>query len=396
LLVTTTKSTTSFPRIDNIDQVREAIKGRDEFFEKECEVLTGHGIYKYHVFNYMVSHTDSFDCPVRRECRGLIFDANGKVLSRRFHKFFNLGEKDETFFMNVDWSRPHVLQTKMDGSMITPLVFDREKRVIRWATKMGVTDIGNWVFNFANKDQRYNDLAIEAYDLGVTPIFEYVGPYNRIVLPYAKEDLVLLSVRDNVTGQYMHTNGVESFAAGFKVPVVQNTNFHNVFDIQTKTDIEGVVVAFDDGMKIKVKTEWYCAIHKAKDNLLHEKNVLKLILEEKMDDVLPFLMDHDKQRVLDYQEKLLANIDSLTKMIDTMHEYNLDNGIDRKTFAIETVPTLSKFVASIAFATWDCLKSEIRKHVVKTYLKNTSSQTDVDSIREFIGTHWVPVGDIDG
>jgi RNA ligase len=51
-----------------------------------------------------------------RECRGLIFNAEtGEVISRRLHKFFNIGELPETQAEKVDITRPHIILEKMDG-----------------------------------------------------------------------------------------------------------------------------------------------------------------------------------------------------------------------------------------------------------------------------------------
>ena len=69
-----------FPHLNNIYQVRDAIHGRDEFIEAHRDGLI--------IFNYNVVYSDSFDCPIRRECRGLVFAKNGELLARRFHKFF--------------------------------------------------------------------------------------------------------------------------------------------------------------------------------------------------------------------------------------------------------------------------------------------------------------------
>ena len=57
---------TLFPLITHIDDVKPFIEDRDEFkiFEKDW----------YDVVNYTVAYEDSFDCPIRAECRGLIFD----------------------------------------------------------------------------------------------------------------------------------------------------------------------------------------------------------------------------------------------------------------------------------------------------------------------------------
>lgn len=70
-----------------------------------------------------------------RECRGLIFDEKGKVLSRRFHKFFNVNELAETNESCIDISRPHILTEKVDGYFILQpiliLTSDRHKKQ-RW------------------------------------------------------------------------------------------------------------------------------------------------------------------------------------------------------------------------------------------------------------------------
>jgi RNA ligase len=50
-----------------------------------------------------------------RECRGLIFSDKGNILSRRFHKFFNVNELEETHESLIDINRPHILTEKMDG-----------------------------------------------------------------------------------------------------------------------------------------------------------------------------------------------------------------------------------------------------------------------------------------
>lgn len=51
-----------------------------------------------------------------RECRGLIFNKEtGKVVARRLHKFFNIGESEETQANKIDFSLPHVLVEKVDG-----------------------------------------------------------------------------------------------------------------------------------------------------------------------------------------------------------------------------------------------------------------------------------------
>ena len=51
---------------------------------------------------------------------------------------------------------------------------------------------------------------------------------------------------------------------------------------------------------IKIKTDWYCLIHKTKDEIRFEKNMLRIILEDNLDDILPMITDKDREVVLNY------------------------------------------------------------------------------------------------
>lgn len=179
----------TFPLITNIRQARAAIENRPEFSE------TDKG--DYIVFNYHVSHEDSFDDPIRRELRGLIFSPSGDVISRPFHKFFNLNEKEET--RNVDWSAPHHVLNKLDGSMIR---FLKLGNTIRAATKMGLTDISAQVDEFVKTRPNYLLFVEECISLDYTAIFEWCSNKNRIVIEYPEDKLVLLAIRNNYTGEY--------------------------------------------------------------------------------------------------------------------------------------------------------------------------------------------------
>lgn len=59
-----------------------------------------------------------------RECRGLLFHKDtGELLARRYHKFFNIGESEETSQTTIDFSRPHVFTEKVDGYNRLPCAF---------------------------------------------------------------------------------------------------------------------------------------------------------------------------------------------------------------------------------------------------------------------------------
>jgi RNA ligase len=92
---------TPFPENLTLEECRAAVKGQKEFRETLKDDLL--------ILNYDYCYNGSFPDPaeesdpqkahllrVRRECRGLIFDREShKLLSRRLHKFFNIGEGEE-------------------------------------------------------------------------------------------------------------------------------------------------------------------------------------------------------------------------------------------------------------------------------------------------------------
>lgn len=363
-----------FPVIEHIDQIREAIKGREEFIEADRG--------DYIVFNYLVAYTDSFDCPLRRECRGLIFNPQGKLLSRRFHKFFNMGEREET--LNPDLTQEHVLLEKLDGSMITPLLLPSG---LKWATKMGVTDIGLMCEQFVkNSKIDYTYFVLDLIRSNVTPIFEYMSPKTRIVIDHSEEKLVLIAVRENTTGKYFRYENMLEVANYWNIPVVQPM-LVDIHDVKNLSDTEGIVVCFTDGHKLKVKTDWYCAIHKMKENLLFEKNVVKLILEDKIDDILPAIPEADKNKLNEYKNELLRSIDFSEFYISGKLKYYTKT-LTKKDYALNIAPNEPSLDKSIVFSCWDRPDKNIREEIIKYMLKHTGSQKEIDSIRYLLPEKW--------
>lgn len=387
----------NFPKIEHIDQVRDAIQGRSEFRE--------YNRGDYIVFNYVVATNDSFpevrtaggSAKMReqaafkkallRECRGLIFSPNGKVLARRFHKFFNYGERLETLDKNINWNQSFDVLDKVDGSMVSPLLLPNG---IKWATKMGTTDIGEMAEKFVANKPQYNKLAKDLADIDCTPIFEYVGPYNRVVIEYPNENVILLAIRNNTTGKYMSTYDMIRTTLEYGIPVVEPramTQEQLFKEASGEIGVEGYVLRFTDGHMIKLKSDWYCAIHKAKENLLFEKNVIKMILEEKIDDILPNLPDSDVQRLLEFKEQILTNV-SLTEVICetwlARHQH-----LSKKDFALIVAPKLDPFTRSVCFACWDG-EQDMRQTIIDNIIKKTGTQTNVESIRHIIGDPWKP------
>lgn len=274
----------SFPYITHIDTVLPHIIGRDEF------VVADKGDYK--VVNYVVTTADTFTdvddddgSSIRRECRGLVFDRDGKVMSRRFHKFFNVNERDETRFEKIDFSQPHRFLAKLDGSMVSPIFIDGG---VRWGTKMGITDTSMNAEVFVAKNRKYEEFAFYVRELNCTPIFEWCSRKNKIVIDYPEDALVLLAIRNNYSGHYILYEEMCEMARDYDIPVVESLRVTTdnvesaVNEVAKWEDAEGVVVRFDDGHMVKIKSEWYVLRHKSKDAITREKNVFDYVVNDRI------------------------------------------------------------------------------------------------------------------
>lgn len=390
-----------FPNIHNIDDVLPHIKDSPEFIHV---VKDG-----YQVINYVVAAHETFPdvhvtgdvyisgqnageysgqlhgAAVRRECRGLVFDMDGNLINRRYHKFFNVNERDETLLDKIDWSRPHVILEKLDGSMVSPC---RVRDHIRWMTKMGVTDTSMEAEAFVAKNPKYALVARMAYDRDLTLIFEWCSNKNRIVLDYPEDRLVLTAVRFNDNGKYMPYDELKQLAAGFDIPLVQAWDSRITHDVLTKIvrqseNIEGVVVRFDDGHMVKIKADWYVRIHKVKSLLGQERDVVKLILNNELDDLLPVLPKEDVERVKQFHWEMDMEIAAHAQSLcGYVNEFRSE--MDRKTFALEHASKFDPIYRGLIFQFWD-KDVNVRltyEAIVATILKNCGNNGSYAKVKE--------------
>ena len=404
----------TFPHIDHIDQVRDAIKahGGTEFIEAERDGFT--------VFNYLVNMPDTFPsidnliinkdhAAILRECRGLTFYPDGTVAARKFHKFFNLNERRETDFPKVDWTMDHVILEKLDGSMITPfLTVDKE---IHWHTKMGKTDVADMTLPFIAKNPNYEKFATLSIASGLTPIFEFCSRKNRIVIDHPVDRLVLLAMRDNVSGEYMLYEEMRVEAERFDIELVKQYEGtvenmeHFIEEARGEQDIEGYVIRFADGHMLKVKADVYVTLHRAVSQLQQEKDVWRLVLEDKVDDLKAILAEEMRDHLDDFQESLIKEVDRITYEINGAFDaaqveldktdYSVFENGDaerKKMFAIHYAPTVEDDHKGIMFKAYD--GGDIRDEVVAWAIRGTGTGSKVDRMRKhFNGIVWDAYGD---
>ena len=191
--------------------------------------------------------------------RGLILCPKEKrIISLCFEKFFNFGEVS-TKLPDL----PFTNSIKMDGSLglvyfyqgkwqvATKGSFQSEQAV--WATD----HISNYNLLFMNPN--------------ITYLTEIIAPWNKIVVSYDFEGLVLLSGYHLGSGLELTRNEIESegYKIGFKVvEEVRYDSLDEMIEVAETLDVnnEGFVVRFSNGYRIKIKCAEYCRVHRLISN----------------------------------------------------------------------------------------------------------------------------------
>ncbi len=203
--------------------------------------------------NMIFPEIESWEDSLIRECRGLIISSQtGKVLARRFHKFFNINEKNESSMHSIDFDNAIVYE-KLDGSLTSPILLDNDD--IIWTTRRNrIYDVEKFI---STTEYNYNTFVKEYLKKNITPLFEWCHDIHAVgVLCYPKKQLVLLALRDNITGEYYDVRNLKC-----DIPVVEQLKYDDIMmlieDIKLSKNREGVVIHTKDNNMYKLKSTWY-------------------------------------------------------------------------------------------------------------------------------------------
>lgn len=269
-----------------------------------------------------------------QEARGVILDESDdwSIVCRTFDKFFNLGE--ETKVANVDWDTARVYE-KLDGSLVQMWHYKGDW----WFSTSGSPDasgnVGDFNFTFSEAFQRTWEN--NHYDLprntDLCFAFEYVGPYNRVVVPYSEEDLILIGVRNRTTGEELdprlfegHYNVVQTYSFDDKESVLES--------LMNKSGLaqEGYVVCDANFQRLKIKSDDYVRLHAMKGEGYTNKRGVQMILDDTADDYVANFPEYKK-----YIEPIQEGIKDLyVKCTRFINEHNRKS---QKDFAFEATST---------------------------------------------------------
>jgi RNA ligase len=329
----------NFPIITTIDDLRSHVSHLPEI----RFAVQPNG---YTVVCAMIADTDTYagpSAPWARECRGITFDKNGLIVARPLHKFFNMNEREDTMEHKLNFNDAVRIMDKRDGSMIHPVMM-ADCSVVMKSKKSFESDVAIAATKYLQANTLIKNFCERMTAHGKTPIFEYTAPTARIVLAYPFEELRLLHIRDNLTGEYLD---LDVFAPN--IPRVDNTNYVDLapskpnFLSSLKTHLEldsgyeGFVIQFSNGDMVKAKTAWYLDLH---HNVTFPtyRSVATMVLNETVDDFRSYLHQAgENDRLLEIIKIIEDQVVSELKVIELDIESVLqkDGTLERKNFAIK-------------------------------------------------------------
>lgn len=364
----------------NLSEALSAIKNKSEFKHN-------HRI-GYSVIDYMMTLPGTFvgendrETLILKNLRGTCFGLDGSISSLALDKFHNLGECDGWRVEDINFTEQFSVLEKMDGSMIRLIPIGDGYRL---GTRAGVTECSDMAERFVKKSSLkkfYEAFFLKCLKDNVTPIFEYTSRDNQVVIDYPIASLTLLAARDNISGDYCNYDELELYTSGL-IPIVKEilSNKSTIQEIAAAVklwdDSEGVVITFNSGFRVKIKADQYVLLHRSLDVIQHEKNVLELILTNKLDDLLPLVSDDRKTRFVNYEKSVRVNL-------------------NKHILEIEKLYKSQNFQTDKEFAIWAKQNSLYTKFLLNQYkrgshgmveflIKNCSTGTTVELIRHFIG-----------
>lgn len=317
--------------LPNYIECLEICQKSDGLFYESKLTIDG---YNVSIFNYRLTTYNDFVTYNAFELRGLtfVFNSDGSVY-RRFllmEKFFNINENESTLFDVVEDKKVKSVYLKEDGSIISFIELPNGKIVAKSKTSFE-SEQAIMAQKLFEDNVNINGFVMDCLSKDLSAVFEYVGPMNRVVVKYDNSDLILLRLRDNKTGNYLSIDGYD-----LSKPMSFKFSLNDLMNLKSSLEgIEGWIVEFVDGQKVKIKTDWYHSLHRIfTDYSNREDYLIDLILDEKIDDVLSVLDYGSESRkfvelVLDTtNRKLLEMSNEIDRVLSTY------NG-DRKSFALE-------------------------------------------------------------
>lgn len=323
-----------FPNITHISDVESNLVNKPEirFMAQPNGIIIG---------CYMFADSDTFNSSESLECRGIAFDATGKIVSRPLHKFFNVGEKPFTQLDKIKEREADIvaIYEKLDGSMIATC--DVNGKALWRSKKAFHSEVVQLANEYVTTNPNIQQFAQECVDRGLTAIFELTHPSAQIVVAQREPKMRLLHVRNNVSGEYVLLDPfhqIHNLINQYAIERVSQFGKLSVSELieslPAMTQQEGYIIQFSNGDMVKLKCPWYLRLHHS-ITFLRERDIALLSLNEELDDVKGALSEAgiDLTEVNNVESKLKHILINITNTVESVYE--CDKHLNRKDFALK-------------------------------------------------------------
>lgn len=361
-----------------------------EYYKSKPEdfLVKKHSEKDLYIVKYLHSGID-WSQPYALDARGIVLDGNSNVVSRPYKKFFNYNElkhRDDLpreikrlSYWNSD---EFTVMEKLDGSLTVVSQYEGE---IIYSSSGNIEGeypdlFKKWFENNLNQEQMEK---LKDITTNYTVILEYVSPQTRIVVPYQEESMILHGVINTETGKEIEKIRIlMAIANGIGVDVAHffDISFDQIMNIQKRefTDdiMEGFVVKFKDGKRLKIKTEEYVKRHfdyTIAFGRIDTKRKIKLFLDkiqdDTIDDIIAILEEKGDVTSINFVNKLRELNETFDKMVKEGYNIVNQEGFNKKDYVLShgTKGTMNNIVLNSEKEHYldklreDYIKSELEK-----------------------------------
>lgn len=302
----------------------------------------------------------NFNLSIVREARGIIF-RTGEWETPVCHAFDKFGNYGESYAPEIDWPTSFVTE-KVDGSLMK-VWYDLPDRkwyistngtIDAFKAELGDCRMANFGDYFLQALEQYTPAhvfrtAFQEFtanlDEQLTYMFELVGPYNRVVVPYDKPDLYFLGARNKFTNEEylplainMENLGVSMFKRPAIYSLTSLDDCIKAAELKSWDD-EGFVVCDANFNRVKIKSPAYVLAHFMRNNnVITRKHLIRVILENEIEEFLCYAADYQEE--LEKVQKLMNSYHNIgNKLAQACRQMIL---LERKDYAklVQALPNI--------------------------------------------------------
>jgi hypothetical protein len=310
--------------------------------------------------------------------RSLVVDKEGNVLSSGWPKFFNFGEKPECY-PNLDDYNDWRFVDKVDGTLV---ICDYVNNQFSMRTRGTVTyATQNNALDFELLPQKHPKVVeFLKENPHITLLFELVTPNNVIVVRPKEVDFYLLGGinKDDMTV----VSSSEMTDIWRQIGPIQTPKTFTFSNTTKLSEIaqhiknwkgkEGIVISYNNNQnRIKLKSDWYCFIHRVKSQLSSTNNLIEF-----------------------YIEKGMPSAEDFYAAIETEFDYEIAVQLKSEIEKIcEAGEKAKKYIDGILEMVHDIRKVETRKEqavmIKRNYNKNSSYAFAILDNKEITKQQWI-------